>query len=466
MDEPRVVAVRVAVVGGGIAGLTAAWLVAGEHPECDVTVYESSGRVGGKLRVADLAGHRVDVGAEAMLVRRPEGVALAGHLGLDLVHPLTAAATIHAGGAAHRIPGSTVMGVPTSATAVAHLLTPATVRRIAAEPDQAPMPPRSSDIAVGAIVAERLGVEVVDRLVEPLLAGVYAGRPTQISLHAAIPALFRAVAGGGSLVAAARRTLPAVPATGPVFGSFAGGLGRLPEELLRAGRFDVETSMVVRTLRRTTTGFHLVGGPAPSPRRFDADVVILAVPPPAAARLLTDVAPQAAAELADIELASMAVISAAYLGVELPAGSGTLVAPSAGLTVKGVTITSQKWGGTPTGLTLLRASIGRAGETRDLQRTDGELAQLVRTDLRTLFGLTADPIDTLVTRWGGGLPQYGVGHTERVVRIRTDVARVPGLAVCGAAYDGVGVPACIGSAHAAVRQVAVAMAAAQVHPSQ
>ena len=107
---------------------------------------------------------------------------------------------------------------------------------------------------------------------------------------------------------------------------------------------------------------------------------------------------------------------------------------------------------------MLRASIGRAGEARDLQRSDGELVALVRSELGTLLGIETAPIDVLVTRWGGGLPQYGIGHVDRVARIRRAVATVPGLAVCGAAYDGLGIPACIGSAHAAAAQACAAFA--------
>ncbi len=124
-----------------------------------------------------------------------------------------------------------------------------------------------------------------------------------------------------------------------------------------------------------------------------------------------------------------------------------------GCAVKAVTLSSQKWPGTPEGLTRLRASIGRIGDTADLQRDDDELVTLVRHELRSLIGLDAAPVDALVTRWGGGLPQYAVGHVQKVARIRAAVSDVPGLAVCGAAYDGVGIPACIASARFAADQV-------------
>ena len=149
----------------------------------------------------------------------------------------------------------------------------------------------------------------------------------------------------------------------------------------------------------------------------------------------------------------MAIVSFAFDGVDLPAGSGLLVGAGERFAMKAVTLSSQKWPIESGGLTLLRASVGRAGEPHALQLDDAELTALVRRELRPLLGITAEPVDSLVTRWGGGLPQYAVGHVERVARIRAAVAGVPGLGVCGAAFDGVGIPACIASARAAVDRV-------------
>jgi oxygen-dependent protoporphyrinogen oxidase len=210
--------------------------------------------------------------------------------------------------------------------------------------------------------------------------------------------------------------------------------------------------VTVRGIRRTPSGFVLVCGPVPEPELIECDGLVVAVPPAKAARLLAEVAPAAAAELNGIESASVAIVTFAFRGIDLPAGSGLLVGLREGLAVKGVTITSQKWA-LDTDLTVLRASLGRAGEAQLLQRPDEDLVGIARHDLRSLLGVDADPADTLVTRWGGGLPQYAVGHVERVDRIRAAVADVPRLAVCGAAYDGVGIPAVIASATAAAEHL-------------
>ncbi len=448
----------IAVVGGGISGLTAAWALAAAGES--VVVLESAGSVGGKLQVADVAGVRVDVGAEAMLARRPEGVALLGALGLVPIAPLTTSAQLRAGGALHPLPARTMLGIPTDLAAVraSGALTEHALGRIAAEPTLVPLPPLAQDVTVGSVVRSRLGNEVADRLVEPLLGGVYAGRADELSLFATMPALAAQLSTGGSLIAAAQGvTASTAPSTGPVFASLAGGLGGLPLALTSSGWFDVRTGVTVRAIRRTASGFALDCGAVPDNETIEASGVVVATPPAKAARLLRSVAPAAAAELGGVESASVAIVTLAYRDAVLPPGSGLLVGAREGLAVKGVTLSSQKWPLDTGGLIVLRASLGRAGDAQVLQREDAELVQLARHDLAALLRITADPVDELVTRWGGGLPQYAVGHVEMVVRVRAAVAEVPGLAVCGAAYDGVGIPACIASAHAAAASVLIGL---------
>jgi oxygen-dependent protoporphyrinogen oxidase len=309
-----------------------------------------------------------------------------------------------------------------------------------------------ADVSVGELVAVRLGDEVVDRLVEPLLGGVYAGHSRLLSARATVPQLVEW--SGGPLVDQAAEAL-AAPSTTPVFAGVAGGLGRLPPAL--AAGIEVRTDAPVRGLRRTPAGFALLVGPTTAAEEVVADEVVLATPAAPTARLLADLAPAAAAELADIEYASMAVVTFAFRDGQLPdlPGSGFLVPPVDGRTIKAATFSFAKWdwvreaGATSGGLLLLRTSVGRHREESVLQVTDEDLVAASLTDLADATGLSARPVDTHVQRWGGGLPQYAVGHLDRVARIRADVARVPGLAVCGAAYDGVGIPAVIASARRA-----------------
>ncbi|MDO9456843.1 NAD(P)/FAD-dependent oxidoreductase [Nocardioides sp.] len=428
---------RVVVVGAGVAGLTAARDLSAAG--ADVVVLEATDRVGGKIRRASVGGVVVDVGAEAMVNRRPEGVGLARELGLDVVHPAVASSRIWTRDALRPLP-RTLLGAPIDldGLAASGILSPEGLDR-ARHPvslDQA----SEADLSVGDLVAGRWGDEVVDRLVEPLLGGVYAGHARSISTLAAIPQLMRFRSGPV--------VTPADPGT-PVFAGVAGGMGALAGRL--ADGLDVRTGTTVRELRRVEGRFEVAGE--------RADAVVVAVPAAPAARLLAGLAPDAAAELAGYDYASTALVTFAFAADDLPdavrEASGFLVPPVDGRAIKAATFTSTKWGRDPgaDGAVLLRVSLGRAGEQHTLQRTDTELAAVALADLRAAVGPVGEPIDTHVQRWGGGLPQYPVGHLDRVARIRADVARVPGLAVCGAAYDGVGVAACIASARAAVAVV-------------
>jgi len=227
---------------------------------------------------------------------------------------------------------------------------------------------------------------------------------------------------------------------------------------------EVRTAAMTRELARTAGGWRLVIGSARSPELLDADAVILALPARPASRLLAATSPAAAAALGEIGYASMAVVTLAYPRAafpSLPQGSGYLVPAVDRRPVKAVTFSSVKWPHLqPDGqLVLVRCSVGRVGEEAVLQRDDSELAAIAGADLAAATGVTGAPVASRVSRWGGGLPQYTVGHLDRVARVRAAVADQPGLAVCGAAYDGIGIPACIATARLAAGQVQAYLAA-------
>ncbi|MEV1115073.1 protoporphyrinogen oxidase [Actinosynnema sp. NPDC049800] len=462
-------ALRVAVVGGGISGLAAAHRLRHQlGPRAGITVLEQSDRLGGKLRTAEVGGRAYDVGAEAFLNRRPEATGLVAELGLadQLVHPAKVAASIHAAGDTRPIPAQTLMGVPASVDAVRQVLSHEGLRRVAAEPDLPPIRLDGADVSVGALLRERFGPEVGDRLVGPLLGGVYAGRTDVLGLRATMPQLARALDSGvGSLLAAAATTIPAPPQPSvtrpPVFGTLRDGLSTLVDRLAEASAAEIRFGLPVRALIRREHGWRLEIGSAAAPRHLDVDGVVLAVPAPAARKLLADVAPAAARRYAEVELASMAVVALALPpGTELPERSGVLLAEDeraadgVPFTAKAFTFSSRKWAHLAGEPVLVRGSVGRHGEAHLLQRDDDELIAAVRHDLRQLTGVTAQPIDAVVTRWGGGLPQYGVGHLDVVQGIEDAVDAVPGLAVAGATLHGVGIPACIATGDAAAARVA------------
>jgi oxygen-dependent protoporphyrinogen oxidase len=462
---------RFIVVGGGISGLTAARDLA--EAGNDVLLLEGTDRLGGKLRSGEVAGITVDVGAEAMINRRPEGVDLATEVGLPLTHPTAATSRIWTRGALRPLP-RTLMGAPLDLDQLdaSGILSAEGVER--ARHQQVPHP--DGDVSVGDLVAERYGDEVVDRLVEPLLGGVYAGHARSISARAAVPELV-------DLLTREQVVLPSGPATAtaPVFAGIPGGMWQLPDAVAAAltasGRVDVRREVVVREVRRTPDGFAVTTDQLGVPGVEAADGVVLAIPAAPAARLLADLAPAAAAELAGIDYASSAVVTfafradAASAAVDVGA-SGFLVPPVDGHAVKAATFSFAKWdwvraaGANAAGgdLLVFRTSLGRYGEEQTLQVADEELVRASLADLEAATGLTATPVDAVVQRWGGGLPQYAVGHVDRVARIRAAVAEVPGLAVCGAAYDGVGIAACIASAHRAAAEAVPRLASLAPRP--
>lgn len=462
------------IVGGGISGLAAAWELIRHVPAESVTVLEGTDQLGGKLRGSTVAGVALDVGAESVLARRPEALDLMDEVGLsgDVVHPATRGSSIWSRGALHPMPARTLMGVPADPATLRGLLTDAEVDRVRQE--EAAGPGAEEDLSIGELVAGRLGDAVADRLLEPLLGGVYAGHARSISASAAMPALWQAYRSGERLLDVAARVVPlpdpsASPA--PVFAGLRGGLHRLPvaldAELARRGA-TIRTGTIVRELRplQGGTGWELITGPVPDPTTYRSDRVLLALPPAPTARLLRAAAPGAAPLVAGIETASMAVVALAFRAAEVPVlnGTGLLVPPVEHRAVKAATFSTNKWawvaeagaGAGPAGedLVVLRASLGRHGEEQTLQRSDAELVARSLTDLTHFLGQAVPaPVDALVQRWGGGLPQYAVGHVARVAAVRAEIAQVNGLEVTGAAYDGVGVPACIAAARAAARRL-------------
>jgi protoporphyrinogen/coproporphyrinogen III oxidase len=480
--NPSTTRPHVVIVGGGIAGLAAAFFLRDQPVR--VSVLEGSPRLGGKLSVSEVAGVAVDEGAEALLVTRPEGTALVAQVGLagDRVEPGTTSSAIWTLGALRPLPRRQFMGVPSDLAELARSGVVSGEGAARASQDlELPPTMRDGDVPVADYVGARFGAEVVDRLVDPLLGGVYAGRSSELSFDATMPALAAASRRYRSLAEAAGSLLSPVPAPGgtrsggTVFTTLAGGLGLLPAFLAKASGAEVRTASMTRALSPAPAapgaghGWRLAAGSAAADELIDADAVILALPARPAGRLLAGVpgASAAVTALGEISYASMAIVTLAYPRSAFPGDglaalgwSGYLVPAVDGRAVKAVTFSTVKWphladvtayGAEP--LEIVRCSVGRIGEESLLQRADEDLAALAVAELATATGVRGAPVAQRVTRWGGALPQYTVGHLDRVARIRAAVAAQPGLAVCGAAYDGVGIPACVATARMAASQV-------------
>ncbi len=458
-DMPE--APHVVVVGGGVSGLTAAHRLRGHG--ATVTVVEAAKRPGGKLLASPIAGVPVDAGAEAVLARRPEAISLFSELGLDdrVVHPGPGSPSVYSRGKLRSLPKGQLMGVPGDMIALARSGVLSWSGNVRAGLDLLlPRTPVRDDVPVAGYVGARMGSQVVDRLVEPLLGGVYAGRADRLSLDSALPQIAPLARQDRSLVRGVRAALnkrgPAPVNPGPVFASLRGGVATLIDTLAERCAEQLRTETRVRLLQRLPEGWRVHLDTA---EQLDCDAVLLACPAPEAARLLDGHVPRAARELRGIEYADTALVTMA-LPVSAfpvpPTGTGFLVPKGEeGLTIKAATFSSNKWpwlaealatANPGEDLMVLRCSIGRFGDGDVLERTDEELVESSLTDLTRVTGLTGSPVQTRVTRWDGGLPQYMVGHASRIDRVRNLLEPHPGLGVCGAAYGGVGVPACVADA--------------------
>ncbi|MFD6896444.1 protoporphyrinogen oxidase [Rhodococcus sp. NPDC060086] len=446
----------VAVVGGGITGLVAAYrLRATLGPDARIVLLERSDRLGGKLRTVSLAGAPVDVGAEAFIGRRPEVPALLDELGLtdQLVHPSGARPLVYAGAALHPMPTGTLMGIPADARSLEGLVDEHTLARIVGEPEVPLGWDRDGDMSVAELVGSRFGEQVVRRSVDPLLGGVYSGLSDTAGVRATVPTLARALDdGAASLTEAVASALP-TPSDKPVFGTLRGGYGVLLDALERAAGAEIHYGTVASNLRRSGSRWSLdpVG---------EVDGVILAVPAPEAAALLTDPVPAAAAHAAEIPLASSVTVSLALpAGTALPQNSGILVATGETLAAKAFTLSGRKWPHlAERDVALVRASFGRFGDDRLVDASDEQLSTLARADLATVTGVTAEPVAAFVQRWHGGLPQYRAGHTEIVAAFEREIDGIDGIAVAGAMLHGVGVPACVESGTKAAARLAARVA--------
>jgi protoporphyrinogen/coproporphyrinogen III oxidase len=470
----------VVVVGGGIAGLSAALELA--EAGLSVTVVEAGDRFGGKIATNRVDGLVVEGGADSFLSTKPAGLALVERLGISdrLVNSRAEdrRTFVWSRGQLRELPEGLVLGSPARAWSLLRsgLLSPAgaarlvgdvVVRRRSSGDDGRAGPPAPEE-TVAEFFTRRLGPEAYTRVVEPLLAGIHAGDATKLSLPATFPRFVDMERDHGGLVRAAiGARLPrsggkgtpvgSVPAGRTPFVSFQTGMGELIEALearLRSRGVELRSGQAVATIRAGDRGYEVVlegGGALP------AVAVILATPAPVSAILVRSVCPVAATTLEEIEHASTATVSLAYRTEDVgtpPVGYGFVVPRDEDRHLLAGTWGSGKWPGrAPAGQVLVRGYVGGVGREAVLEADDDGLIHLVRAELGALAGIRGTPVHTEVHRYPAGMPQYTVGHLGRVGRIRAALATCPGLAVTGAAYNGVGIPDCITDALTTARQV-------------
>ncbi|MGC1237546.1 MAG: protoporphyrinogen oxidase [Acidimicrobiales bacterium] len=463
----------IVVVGGGISALAAAWeLTGGANGPDDATprieVIEASERVGGSLATTTFAGRTIDLGADGFLARRPEAVALVNELGIEdqLEAIAESGAWLWSRGKLHELPKGLVLGVPTTLESITHFRGVSWRAHLAARRDAlAPARLRvGDDVTIGEITRAKLGRELSYQFIEPMIGGIQAGRIDDLSAKSVFPALYAAAQGGGSLMQALRPpSSPDVIDAAPVFYSLQDGVGSLPNHLatkLKERGVVIRTGVPVTALRRTPAGSY--------PLEVDtfatttpANGVILATPATMTAALIGSYDPALDA-LSRIDSAGAAIVtfSAARASVTLPVrGTGILVplgtswAGEGSMMVTAVTFLDRKWPRLRLDEdVLLRAHVGRSDDSRWSELNDDELIGRVTDELAVLLPTWGSPRESLVQRWPLGLPQYRVGH-ERLVEQARVASSHYAVTLAGNPYDGVGVPASIGSGRRAARDV-------------
>lgn len=465
---------RVVVVGAGVSGLTAAYrLLRGPDPRPEVLVVEAEERAGGKLGSATVGDFELEAGADSFVVRKPWAADLARELGLgdDLITPAAGGTLLWTErGLIPFLPGN-ALGVPGDVGELLRWsrgLSWAGRLRAASEPVRRRRAP-DGDESLGSLVRRRLGDEVADRLVQPLLGGLLAGDIDRLSVRATFPELAAWERDRGSLVRGARATTrrarsaavqgaPVEDRAPAMFEKLRGGVQRLTDAL--AAAIGPEALLLG----------HRASAIRPEGRRFAVDVgdrwlmadaVVLATPSFLAADLVADVAPEAVEPMRSIPHASTAVVLLVYAP-----GSGDLLPPEAGFVVPrgrtamtACTFVSRKWPEPAFGdRAVARCFVGGGGDEGALSAGDEELVRGVAADVRQAVGdLPEAPEASTVVRWERAMPQYEVGHVERVAEIEGGLRA--GLFVTGASYRGVGVPDCVRQAEEAAERVRAYLAA-------
>ncbi len=469
MSEPNNKSRRIAVVGGGIAGLAAAHRVMELDPAASIALFEASQRLGGSLDTEHRDGFLIERGADSFITNMPFAVDLCRRIGIadQLI------STNEAGRRAFVVRRGRLLPVPEGFALMAPariwpvlttpILSPAGKLRMAWE-YFVPRRRRGGDESLGSFVRRRLGGEVFERLVQPLVAGIYTADPEQLSLAATLPRFIEMERSHRSLIRAALRQ------------RWKGDAGNSQASGARYSLFvtprDGLSSMVAAISKRLPAGAVRLNAPVSQIERLTAsagwrvsaagesmefDAVVVAASARVAARLLQEIDASLAADLGAIPYASTAVVSLAYSRRQIVHpldGFGFVVPAIERRRVLSVSFSSQKFAGrAPDGQVVLRVFIGGACQGELLEHSDDELCRIATEEVAELLGASGLPIFAIVARWNESMPQYHLGHLDRVSRIEGRVGAIPGLAIAGNAFRGVGIPQVVASGEVAAQRV-------------
>ena len=436
---------NITIVGAGISGLSAAFEL--QKSGFEVTLLEGSERLGGKILTSEIEGFNIDAGPDSFLTRDPEMRDLCFALGVgdELVPPTGKPAKVWVGGEMHSLPKRHFLGVPLDLDELEglSLLTEEGAKRAKLDLTLPDNKPKKGE-TVGSLIRRRLGDEVMDRLVGPLLGGINAGDADDLCLESGVPQLFNASQGDSSLVRSVQDFLKNQnrDPESPVFLTHPDGLETVVKRLEQAIDSDIRRNERVTSVEISDNSIVVKGS-----QEYQSDAVILCIPAFSAAKILHGSCPNTSNLLAGIQYASMAFITFAFNKGDVSEfnGSGSLVGRDEDLLTTACSWTSEKWAHLKNNDTVfLRLSVGRFDDTEALDMEDDTLIEKLKGELATLTGVKADPVSTRVTRWPYSFPQYELGHGEKVNAIRQQVAvEMPGMYLAGSPFKGIGLSACI-----------------------
>lgn len=461
---------RIAIIGGGISGLAAAFALEKSRRDgtpLEYVLYESSPRLGGVLVTEHVDGCLIEAGPDSFLTEKPWATDLCREIGLEdqLIgsNDPDRKTYILLKGRLVEIPDGLMFMVPTKIlpAVLSPLFSVRTKLRMAQEWFHPPHK-ADGDESVASMVERHYGPEMVDRLADPLLSGVYGGEASQLSVRAVLPRFAEMEAKYGSLgramLAARRNMRHSKNGSRPLFTSLKDGMQQMVDALVsRLAPSALRVNSPVQSVQRRDGSWLLSLGN--SSDRFDA--VVVATPARMAAGLVQGANAQLASELRAIEYTSSITVNLAYeqrVRSSLPPGFGFLVPRSEGRRMLAATFVHNKFPHrAPPDRALLRCFIGGAHNEDVLQLSDEAILAIARIEIREIIGVTADPLFTRVYRWKSAMAQYGVGHLERLQRMDTLLTQLPGLALAGNGYRGIGVPDCIRSGSEAAAKALAAV---------
>ncbi len=464
---------RVAIVGGGIAGLSAAYYLEKARrngAELEWTLLEKSGRLGGVARTEYRDGYILEAGPDSFLTEKPEASQLCRELGIggELIpsNDFQRKTYIVVKNRLVPIPDGLQFMVPTRLLPMVTtpLFSPGAKLRMATEWFRRPRNGNQresanlaedacQDESVGSFVRRHFGQEMVDRVAEPMLSGVFGGDVDRLSVHAVLQRFVAMEREYGSLVKATlkKRKVSSGAAPAPLFTSLRTGVQQMVDALLAAlPSAALRTGQAATALRHSNQGWQVETSEASE----TFDDVLLGVPAPTAAALVSTVDSEISSRLAKIQYTSSVAVALAYSRAELPPGFGFLVPRSEGRKMMACTFVHNKFSGrAPEGAALIRCFFSNSRVPDLLSHSDDEFEAIARQEMKDILGLEAQPHFCCVFRWAQALPQYETGHLERAAEIESRLADAPGLQLIGNSLYGVGIPDCIKSARLATEKI-------------